>query len=75
MEACAKTSTAETGIKDGDRSIIQAWYAGFFPLDKPKYCIVILSEDAVRGGGDSCGPVFKEIVDKMQSDLKELFLD
>lgn len=74
VEACAKTSTAETGIKVDGRSVIQAWYAGFFPIDKPKYCIVILSEDAT-GGGESCGPVFKEIVDRMNSDLKELFID
>ncbi|MDQ5983081.1 MAG: Stage V sporulation protein D [Eubacteriales bacterium SKADARSKE-1] len=71
--AAAKTGTAQTGIKDGERSVIQAWYAGFYPAENPKYSIVILSEDS-NGGGASCGPIFKKIVDKIYSGFPEKFL-
>ena len=71
--AAAKTGTAQTGIKDGDRNVIQAWYAGFYPADRPKYSIVILSEDST-GGGASCGPIFKKIVDEIYKNFPEKFL-
>ena len=74
IEAAAKTSTAETGIVVDGKKVIQAWYAGFFPFEKPRYSIVVLSEDA-SGGGESCGPVFKEIVDRMNKEIPELFID
>lgn len=74
VSAAAKTSTAQTGIisQDGNE-IIQSWYAGFFPLDKPKYSIVILSEGETSGGGESCGPVFREIADTIYAEFEEIF--
>lgn len=62
--AGAKTATAETGIKVGDQELDQAWYAGFYPAENPKYIIVVLAEDG-DGGGRSCGPVFKQIADML----------
>ena len=62
--AAAKTGTAQTGIKATDHSVIQAWYAGIFPADKPKYSIIVFAEDA-KGGGESCGPVFKKIAQEI----------
>ncbi len=60
--AGAKTGTAQTGeIIDG-REVIQAWFAGFYPLDEPKYAVVILGEDE-PGGGGVCAPIFKELTD------------
>lgn len=73
ISAGAKTSTAETGIIAGNNNVVQAWYSGFFPLEDPKYCIVILSEGG-RGGGESCGPVFREIADRMYTEIPELFI-
>lgn len=73
-EAAAKTSTAQTGIIENGKKIEQSWFAGFFPYDKPKYSIIILSE-AGSGGGESCGPVFKEIVDRMKKEIPELFIN
>ncbi len=70
--AAAKTGTAQTGIKIDDRPVIQAWYAGFYPSDKPKYVIVVLAEDA-KGGGDSCGPAFKRIVEDVLKKQFKLF--
>lgn len=73
-EAAAKTSTAQTGIIEDGKKIEQSWFAGFFPYENPKYSIVVLSE-AGSGGGESCGPVFKEIADRMISEISELFMD
>ena len=58
--AAAKTGTAQPGIKIENRPVIQAWFAGIYPADKPKYSIVVFAEDA-KGGGESCGPAFKKI--------------
>jgi cell division protein FtsI/penicillin-binding protein 2 len=66
-EAGAKTSTAETGIIKEGRKVIQAWYAGFYPYSTPKYVISILGEDGI-GGGETCGPVFREICDEIIGD-------
>ncbi len=73
-EAAAKTSTAQTGIVENGRRIEQSWIAGMFPVETPKYCIVVLSEDGL-GGGESCGPVFKEIIDRMYQETPEIFIE
>ncbi len=66
--AGAKTGTAQTGeIVDG-REIVQAWYAGFYPLEEPRYSIVVLAEDG-EGGGSTCAPVFKEITSGLLSKM------
>ncbi|HEX2937617.1 MAG TPA: penicillin-binding transpeptidase domain-containing protein [Ruminiclostridium sp.] len=60
--AGGKTATAETGwLKDG-KTINQAWFAGFYPADSPKYAIVAMCENGKAGGADA-GPVFKYIAD------------
>lgn len=71
--AAAKTSTAQTGIIEDGKKIDQSWFAGFFPYENPKYSIVILSE-AGLGGGESCGPVFKEITERMIKEIPDLFI-
>ncbi len=60
--AGAKTSTAETGIINNGKSVFQAWFAGFYPFEEPKYSIIILAENA-KSGGEDCGPIFKQISD------------
>ncbi len=62
--AAAKTGTAQTGIKSGEQSVVQAWYSGIFPTEKPKYSLVVFAEDA-KGGGESCGPAFKKIAEEI----------
>ena len=60
--AGGKTATAETGwIREG-REVAQAWFAGFYPAENPKYVVVCLAEDGQTGGA-TCGPVFKAICD------------
>lgn len=73
VDIAAKTSTAQTGIIEDGKRIEQSWFAGFFPYENPKYSIVVLSE-AGNGGGESSGPIFKEIVEKMYQEIPELFL-
>lgn len=64
VTSAAKTGTAETGIIRNGKKVNQAWYAGYFPYEEPKYVCVVLAEDGVSGGG-SAGPVFKEIADRL----------
>lgn len=60
----AKTGSAQTGIKTGGRSVVQAWYAGFFPYDEPQYACVVLAEDG-ESGAATAGPVFAYIADEL----------
>lgn len=60
--AAGKTATAETGWLENGRAVDQAWFAGYFPAEQPRYVIVILCENGSSGAVD-CAPVFKEIAD------------
>lgn len=63
--ACSgKTATAQTGRFDEDGEIYNAWFAGYFPAESPKYAVVILKEDGGEGA-ISCAPVFKEIAEQI----------
>lgn len=61
--AGGKTGSAQTGHYDEEgKEIVQAWFAGYYPADTPRYAIVVFIE-----GGDSgalqAAPVFQEICD------------
>jgi len=64
VTAAGKTSTAETGMLINGNRVNHSWFAGFFPFDNPKYSVVILSENT-NLGGRICGPVFKEIAERI----------
>lgn len=64
VTSAAKTGTAETGIVRNGRAINQAWYAGYFPYETPRYVCVVLAEGGTSGGS-SAGPVFKEIAERV----------
>ncbi|HEX3025920.1 MAG TPA: penicillin-binding transpeptidase domain-containing protein [Clostridia bacterium] len=66
--AGGKTATAETGWVKNGKAINQAWFAGFYPADNPKYAIVALLENGVAGGADA-GPAFKYIADSLAPSL------
>lgn len=60
---CAgKTATAQTGRILNGEEIYNAWFAGFFPSDNPKYAVVVLRENGGEGAV-SCAPVFREIAE------------
>lgn len=61
-----KTATAQSGIYLNGREILNTWFAGFFPVDNPKYTIVVMCENGTSGAGDCC-PVFREIVEKLEN--------
>ncbi len=64
VESAAKTSTAETGIFVDGKRVDQSWFAGFFPFNNPKYCVVILLENS-NPEEKICGTIFKKIVDQI----------
>lgn len=59
--AAGKTGTAQTGMVKNGKKVTQGWFAGFFPIDEPKYVCVILAENA-GSGAQNAGPVFAGIV-------------
>lgn len=60
--AGGKTATAETSaVIDGIKQD-NAWFAGFFPAEKPQYAVAVMVEGGVSGG-TSCAPLFKQIAD------------
>ncbi len=61
FDSCTKTATAQSGQYDKNGIEIKyCWFAGFFPIEKPRYVICILKENGSSGGTDGA-PVFKEI--------------
>ncbi|MBO5859437.1 MAG: penicillin-binding protein 2 [Clostridia bacterium] len=60
IAVAGKTATAQTGQSVNGEEIYNAWFAGYFPADNPKYAVVILKENGGEGAV-SCAPVFKEI--------------
>lgn len=62
VAVAGKTATAQTGKSENGEEIYNAWFAGYFPADNPKYAVAILKEDGGEGA-ISCAPVFKEIAE------------
>lgn len=68
--AGGKTGTAQTGQFNKEKEeILQGWFAGFYPADKPKYVIVVSIENA-RSGNQDASPIFKEIVDILTAPIE-----
>lgn len=65
--SCGKTSSAQTGIKEGE--VVHGWFAGFVPYDKPKYAITVFIYDGKSGGG-AAAPLFKEVASKILTNVK-----
>lgn len=63
VTAAGKTATAQTGKAENGEEIYNAWFAGWFPAEEPKYAVAILKEDGGEGAL-SCAPVFREIAEK-----------
>jgi len=62
VTAAGKTATAQTGKFEDGAEISQGWFCGFFPAEKPKYVVVIFSENTKRQI-KSCNQIFAEIAD------------
>lgn len=68
ISCAAKTGTAQTGIIINGKRILQAWFAGFFPAESPRYVCVVLVEGGSSGGA-AAGPVFREIAEVLSLSL------
>ena len=76
-----KTGTAQKydpKIKALSNEKFYTWFAGFFPVDKPKYTVVIFLNEPKKlkkwefiGGGTVAAPVLKDIVDRLMYYSKE----
>jgi peptidoglycan glycosyltransferase/penicillin-binding protein 2 len=55
-----KTSSAETGIYNGNEQIIHAWFGGYFPQKNPRYAMALIIENG-KSGSHAAAPIFREI--------------
>ncbi|WP_425061171.1 Stage V sporulation protein D [Sporomusa carbonis] len=61
--SAGKTGSAETGrINAAGRGINHAWFAGYTPLEHPKYVIVVFVEEGMSGG-NVAAPIFRDIAE------------
>lgn len=64
VTAAGKTATAQTGKYENGVEISQGWFCGFFPTEKPKYVVVVFSENTKKQI-KSCNQIFAEIADSI----------
>lgn len=62
--SAGKTSTAQSGIYEDGREVLNTWFAGIYPYDNPEYAIVVMTEDGSSGSSDCC-PIFRTIVESI----------
>lgn len=62
--AGGKTGSAETGQYAYGSKVVHAWFAGYFPLDEPKYSIAVFVENG-QNGGHAAAPVFEDIAEEI----------
>ena len=74
VKVAGKTGTAQWGPKNNERTA--AWFAGFAPVDKPKYAFAALYEgdaknDDVHGGTQAAPLIGKVLRDLFKEEPKE----
>lgn len=62
ISVAGKTATAQTGKTENGSEIYNAWFAGYFPADNPRYAVAVMIENGGEGAL-SCAPVFKDIAE------------
>ncbi|MBP2018486.1 cell division protein FtsI/penicillin-binding protein 2 [Symbiobacterium terraclitae] len=60
--AAGKSGSADT-VMNG-RPATHAWFAGWFPAQRPRYVVVVLIEDG-RSGGTFAAPLFRRIAERI----------
>ncbi len=59
-----KTATAQTGRYENGVEICEGWFCGFFPADKPRYTVIVFSED-IKKQSATCSEIFAQIADRI----------
>ncbi|WHH60209.1 penicillin-binding protein 2 [Petroclostridium sp. X23] len=62
--SAGKTGSAETGWVEEGKSKVHAWFVGYFPVNDPKYAMVVFVEDG-RQGGKAAVPIFREAAERI----------
>ena len=62
--AAGKTGSAETGWVINGETKVHAWFGGYFPVEKPRYAVVVFVKNG-RWGGSVAAPVFKEVSEEI----------
>ncbi len=63
IECGGKTATSQTGqYTESGEEILDTWFVGYFPAEKPRWVIAVLVEHG-QSGGRNAAPVFKEIAE------------
>lgn len=64
-EAGGKTGTAQTGRFDKDGNEYKnLWFAGFYPVEKPRYTVVVMQDDQIHAQNNSAA-VFARVCDAL----------
>ncbi|MBO8129682.1 MAG: penicillin-binding protein 2 [Peptococcaceae bacterium] len=61
--SAGKTGSAQVG----NMGSINAWFTGFFPLDKPQYAVTVLVENGISGA-KTAAPIFKTIAQEVMKE-------
>ena len=70
---CGKTGTAQWGPKAKNQRL--AWFAGFLPLESPRYAFAVLYEGSlgeVVSGGRMAAPMVRKFFEGIKDDIKEI---
>jgi penicillin-binding protein 4B len=63
-EVAGKSGTAQTGkLTEGDRELLNRWFAGYFPIQSPKYAMVMVELDVLDENNVSS--VYVEMVQQL----------
>lgn len=66
VNAAGKTATAQTGKFKNGKEIKSSWFCGFFPIENPKYAVVVFCEDQ-ETQTITCAEIFAQIADKINA--------
>ncbi|MGI6030934.1 MAG: peptidoglycan D,D-transpeptidase FtsI family protein [Eubacteriales bacterium] len=59
LEICGKSSSAQAG-----EGRVDGWFAGFWPMEQPRYVLVVVCEEGGSGSGQALA-VFREIAQSL----------
>jgi len=64
-----KTGTGQTGnIGRDNEEILNTWFAGYFPVERPQWAVVVLVEEG-KSGAEDAAPVFRDIAARVLKTL------